>query len=121
MSGRVLIVEDEQMLASVLARLLRRQLSFAVELAPNGQVGLDKANADPYDLILSDIKMPEMDGITMVRVIREGGGPNKSTPIVLLTGYHDEGLRASEELGTGFVGKPFRRPVLLDAIKEQLP
>lgn len=120
MSRRALVVEDELMLVSVLRRVLRRELAFEVDTALNGREGLDKASAEPYDIILSDIRMPEMDGITMVRSIRTSQGPNAGTAIVMLTGYHTEGRRAAGELDTGFVAKPFRRAVLLEAIDQAL-
>lgn len=120
MSARVLIVEDESALCELLERMLRRKFDVDVDLAGNGKVGLNKANANVYDLIFSDIRMPEMDGVSMVHSIRAGAGPNATTPIVMVTGFHEEGRLAARKFGARFVAKPFRRQALLNAISDVL-
>lgn len=121
MSGaRVLVVEDEAALVRILRRTLERKFSVEVDSAPDGQQGLACATDTPYDLILSDIRMPQMDGISMLERIREGGGPNRSTPVVLLTGHHEEGKAAAEALDARFMGKPFKRQALFEMVRELL-
>jgi CheY-like chemotaxis protein len=80
----VLLVDDEPGIASGLARLLRRD-GHAVEIAANGQVALDKLRECPYDLILSDLRMPELDGPGLYRVLAQHY-PQLLTRFIFLTG-----------------------------------
>jgi two-component system response regulator HydG len=118
---RVLVVEDEEELVEIIEHWLVRKLGAEVDSATDGRAGLERASARPYDLILSDIRMPEMDGIAMVQQIRSGAGPNRATPVVILTGHHDEGREAASQLHARFVGKPFSRALLLEAVQDLLP
>jgi CheY-like chemotaxis protein len=120
MSARVLIVEDEPAMVRVIRRAIVRGFGAEVDEANDGQVGLEQATARAYDLIVSDIRMPQMDGISMIERIRGGDGPNRGTPIVILTGHHEEGQAAAHELGARFVAKPFSRQVLLELVGELL-
>jgi CheY-like chemotaxis protein len=117
---RVLIVEDEAELANIVGRWLVRKFGAQVDSAANGRVGLERASACLYDLIVSDIRMPEMDGIAMVQHIRSGTGPNRSTPVVIVTGHHEEGMEAADQLHARFLGKPFSRALLLETVGELL-
>ena len=119
MSARVLIVEDERELVELMRRLLKRNFDVEVDTAGNGRKGLEKATARVYDLILSDITMPELNGVTMVQRIR-AGGPNARTPVIIVTGHHAEGIAAATRLGARFVAKPYRRKTLIDAAAELL-
>ncbi|MCA9711080.1 MAG: response regulator, partial [Myxococcales bacterium] len=110
--GRVLIVEDEALMVRVIERTLSREFRVGqIDVVYDGKAGLERAMAEPYDLILSDIRMPEMDGLTMIAGIRGAVGPNRGTPIVIVTGHHDEGTAAAAELDARIVRKPFARQV----------
>lgn len=87
----ILIVEDEEVQRKPLADELRDE-GFLVLLAQNGQEGLELAFREHPDLILLDILMPVMDGITMMRKLREKNLWGKTVPIILLTN-----LNANEE------------------------
>jgi two-component system chemotaxis response regulator CheY len=90
--------------------------------ADNGQHGLDafKANAD-VKLIITDYNMPEMDGITMIRKIRELGN-GKDVNVFMLTTESSPDLKAlGKEVGVkAWVTKPFNEEKLLAAIKKML-
>jgi CheY-like chemotaxis protein len=118
---RVLVVEDEDELVEIIEHWLVRNFGVEVDSAADGRVGLERATTRGYDLIVSDLRMPEMDGITMVQQIRSGAGPNRTTPVVILTGHHDEGRSAAKELDARFVGKPFSRATLLETVGDLLP
>jgi CheY-like chemotaxis protein len=120
-AARVLVVEDEEELVRLLERWLVRTFGAAVDSADNGRAGLERATVRTYDLIVSDIRMPEMDGIAMVQHIRSGTGPNRATPVVIVTGHHEEGVRAAGELDARFVAKPFSRAHLLEIVGDLLP
>lgn len=88
---KVLIVEDEAIISKAYAEGLRDE-GFLVFTAINGSVGLEIASREKPDIILLDILMPVMDGLTMMSKLRASGLYGKSVPIILLTN-----LSASEE------------------------
>ena len=102
--ARVLIVDDGAENRELL-KLLMQDAGLMVDEAENGQVGVDKATAQPYDVILMDVNMPVMDGFTATRKLRQQG---IETPIIALTanamaGYEQECLDAGY---SGYLSKP---------------
>ena len=89
--AKILIVEDEVVISKVYADELREK-GFSVFAAISGQKGLEVALREKPDLILLDILMPVMDGLTMMNKLRQDGLYGKNVPIILLTN-----LSASEE------------------------
>lgn len=85
MAKKILIVEDELKLASVLSAKLEK-MDFEVLTAGNGEEGLRKVANDKPDLILLDIVMPVMDGLTMLKKLREA---NDKTPVIVLSNLSD--------------------------------
>lgn len=81
-SKHILIVEDELSLCRVLADELRDQ-GFAVSTASNGIEGLQVALAEHPDLIFVDVVMPRMDGLTMIKKLREDGWGKKAAMVIL--------------------------------------
>ena len=69
---RILLVEDEIMLAEILSDTLSDR-DFAVDLARDGVQGLELASNSQYDVIVTDVMMPKMDGFTMVKKLRSQG------------------------------------------------
>jgi heavy metal response regulator len=78
---KILIVEDEKKVASFVKKGLQEE-GYAVDLASNGEDGLRLATENPYDLVILDIYMPKLDGLTVLRRLREG---RVRTPVLLLT------------------------------------
>lgn len=81
---KILIVEDEKDQREILVDEFKAQ-EFEVVTAENGQKGLNVAKEEKPDVILLDIVMPVMDGITMMTKLRESSTWGKSVPIILLT------------------------------------
>jgi DNA-binding response OmpR family regulator len=108
---RILVVEDERLLAGALKRGLEAE-GYAVDVAPDGQVGLWRARGQSYDAMVLDIMLPGMNGFQICATLRE---EDNWTPILILTakdGEYDE----AEALDTGaddFLSKPFSYVVLL--------
>ena len=121
MSARVLIVEDEVALIDIFRRILARARDLTIDAATDGRAGLEKARANAYDVIFSDLRMPEMDGRAMVHNLRSGDGPNSSTSVVVVTSFCDEGRTAAKELGARYVAKPLRRKQVLRVLDEIIP
>jgi two-component system cell cycle response regulator len=113
MTPRILSIDDSKTIRLALARLFR---PFACEWreAANGEEGLIVATREKPDLIILDHNMPVMDGITMLRKLREDPGL-KRTPVIMLTAESGpESLATVARLGVrDYVTKPFREEELL--------
>lgn len=95
---KILIVEDETSLINILEDKFSSE-GFEVLKANNGQIGLDKALSDFPDLILLDIAMPVMDGLEMLKLLREDKRGN-AMPVIILTNYGDmEKFNQAKDLG----------------------
>jgi DNA-binding response OmpR family regulator len=109
--ARILLVDDDTNLLDMLSLALE-DASHEVHTAPDGMVGLKKAQAVRPDLVLSDVNMPGLDGFSLCRRLRDAG---IDAPIVLLTARDTEIDQAlGLELGADdYVTKPFSTRVLL--------
>ncbi len=112
--GRVLVVDDDVELARSNERYLRRA-GFEVGLAHDGAKGLARVEAEEWDVVLSDITMPEMDGIEMLRRIRESG---REVPVLLLTANPglDSAMNAVTYGALQYLMKPVVTEKLLGAV-----
>jgi len=117
-SGTILLVEDEDMVRVVAERALARH-GYTVITARNGEEGLELLGSrNDFDLLISDVVMPVMDGPTMVRHARERF---PKLPILFMSGYAEEQLRKSIDLdNVAFVPKPFSVQQLAEAARGAL-
>lgn len=105
MSRRILVIDDDPHLRDVVIYALQRE-GYAVEAASDGQQGLDRfERAGPFDLVVLDVLMPEMDGLTVCRRLRQGS----RVPIVFLSSRDEEidKILGLELGGDDYVTKPF--------------
>ena len=93
--ARLLIIDDERGIRNTLREILTDE-GHEVEVAENGKQGLEMAQAQVYDLIFSDIKMPEMDGMEVLKALKNGENDengdatlNGECPIVMISGHGD--------------------------------
>jgi len=118
---KILIIDDEPHICAVLREILVRE-GFTVEVAPDGQVGVAMWRKDPVDLVLTDIFMPNKDGIETILELKRSRPHAK---IIAMTGGGQQRFR---EMGpiAAFLGaeltleKPFNRQSLLAAIRSVL-
>lgn len=112
--GRVLVVDDDVELARASERSLRRA-GYFVALAHNGVEGLKRAEAEEWDVILSDITMPEMSGIELLRRIKESGN---EVPVLLLTANPDldSAVNAVSYGALQYLTKPIESEKLVSAV-----
>src|SRR4051812_4994110 len=68
--AKLLIVDDEESYRQVLSVIFKGE-GYAVETAPNGQAALTQLKKNPCDIIISDVRMPDMDGIALLKAVRE--------------------------------------------------
>jgi DNA-binding response OmpR family regulator len=102
---RILIVEDEQKIASLLASGLSEQ-GFTADVAGDGESALNEARVGRYDAILLDLSLPKIDGLQVLRVLRE---ENNLVPVLILSARSEVGERINglESGADDFVPKPF--------------
>jgi CheY-like chemotaxis protein len=103
----VLIVDDAKTNRRILRRVLEKS-SHRVDEASNGQEALDRSASNHYDLMITDINMPGMDGYELVQHVRAGIGCNASMPIVALSGcVTDSERQHAHEVGVNaYLAKP---------------
>jgi len=116
-AGRVLLVEDEDSLAESIRYSLERE-GFAVTVAPDGRKALERFRADPPDLVILDLMLPEVSGLDVCRIIRE----ESTVPIVMVTAKDSEADKvAGLELGADdYVTKPFSVRELVSRVRAHL-
>jgi len=119
---RALIVDDNPTNRLVAGRMLK-DFDIQTDTACDGAEAVTAANRFNYDLILMDLRMPEMDGFQATRTIRARGGRLAAVAIVAFTANaFPEDIKACLEAGmNGFVVKPARKKALVDAILRVLP
>jgi PAS domain S-box-containing protein len=115
---RVLVVEDEPAVRRVVRRILERA-DYGVVEAANGLEALERLEqGGPFDLVVSDLVMPEMGGLELARRLRDRPGRAR---MLVMSGYseeeHAQGVR---DLGVWFLKKPFTADRLLDAVRRAL-
>lgn len=117
MNTRILTVDDSRTMLELLGATLRGA-GYEVIQAENGQQGLDMLDANEVDLIITDINMPIMDGITFIKRLRAEAA-HSATPILILTteSSNDKKAQGREAGATGWVVKPFDPGKLLDVIR----
>jgi len=120
---KILVIDDERAIRNTLKEILEFE-SYSVDIAENGRIGLERALAGTYDLIFTDIKMPEMDGMEFLTAYREGilQQNNEEAPVVVITG-HGSVDAAVESLKSGafdFIQKPLDLNRLLLTVKHAL-
>ncbi len=115
---RLLLVEDEEDAARMIAKGLRQE-SHAVDVASDGESGLDKALSHPYDLIILDIRLPETDGWTVCRELRQAG---LQTPVLILTasGSYEDRVKGLDLGADDYLVKPFDFNELLARVRALL-
>ena len=115
---RVLVVDDEASIRDLLAKTLALA-EYDVDVAADGRSALERMRLYPYDLLIVDLRMPGMDGLT---VIREAKRYKTDLPVLIITGFSTESS-AIEAVNLGVAGyltKPFRVPQVLAAAAKAL-
>ena len=115
---RILVVDDEQAVRDLLSKTLT-MADYDVDAADDGPSALDKMRAVEYDLLITDLKMPGMDGLS---VIREARKLAPDLRVIIITGYSTEASAIEAiNLGvSGYLTKPFRLPRILAAAARAL-
>ena len=115
---RILLVEDDSGVAGFIVKGLTEE-RYAVDQSADGEEGYVMANAIPYDLIILDVMLPTLDGISICRRLRSQG---KSVPIILLTAKDtiEDRVTGLDMGADDYLTKPFAFPELLARIRSLL-
>jgi excisionase family DNA binding protein len=116
--ARVLVVDDEEGIRDLLMKTLQLA-EYEVDLAHDGSSALDRLRVGAYDLLITDLRMPGVDGLA---VIQEARRLKSDLPVIIITGYSTE-ASAIEAINLGVQGyltKPFRVPRVLSAAAKAL-
>ena len=116
--ARILIVDDEQSLRQMLVVLLQRE-GYQVDQAPDGQAALEQVAGQSYDLIISDIQMPRLSGIELLRRLRQ---QDDETTTIMITAFSstEEAVEAMKLGAYDYITKPFKNDEIRLVIKKAL-
>jgi two-component system response regulator PilR (NtrC family) len=118
MSQKILVVDDEQIIRESLSFILKQE-GFTVDEAANGKEALAKHEIDPYTLIITDIEMPEMKGVELLKQIRTRT-PEAMVVIITAFGSVETAIQALREGAADYLLKPINFDDLLYRVKKLL-
>lgn len=116
-----IVVEDSPMMRQLISFALSRIKNLSVTEAEDGIAALKKINEKRFDIVITDINMPIMDGLKLVRKIRENDS-YQDVPIVVVTteGLQEDRERALALGANAYITKPIQAPEVIDTVKKLL-
>jgi len=116
--ARILVVDDEEHIRRVLNVLLSKQ-GYAVDLAAGGQEALDHLTRHVHDAVLCDLRMPDLDGLEVLRRIK---AHDPEVPVIIITAYAsvDTALAAMKQGAYDYISKPFKEDEILHVLAKAL-
>lgn len=121
--AKILVIDDERAIRNTLKEILGDE-GHSVDVAEDGKKGMEKARQNEYDLIFSDVKMPEIDGIELLTTLKQPADENSyvDCPIVMISGHGDieTAVEALKKGAYDFIEKPLDLNRLLITIKNAL-
>lgn len=123
MTKKILVIDDEELVIRSVGKLLQKQ-GYEVLMASSGEEAIDLVQKEVIDLVVFDVRMPQMNGIEAIKVIRQYQKKvgRKAIPEILITGYADESMmREAETLKVAdCLYKPFDVRDFLTCVKKHL-
>ncbi len=115
---KVLAIDDEKIVLESIQKILTQE-NFEVDVSLSSREGLDRAMSREYDLILTDIRMPEIGGMRILRDIKRA---KPSLPVIIITGYATvkSAVQAMKLGASDYIEKPFTPDMLLSAAKRSI-
>jgi two-component system copper resistance phosphate regulon response regulator CusR len=115
---RILVVEDEPVAATVLAKGLREH-AYAVDIAADGVTALEQIASTDYDLVILDILLPRLNGLDLCRQLR---ADDSAVPVLMLTarGWLDQRVEGLDAGADDYLSKPYHFPELLARVRALL-
>ena len=114
---RFLIVDDFSTMRRIIRGLLKEAGFVEADEAEDGKIGLQKLNSSPFDFVITDVNMPNMDGFEMLESMKQSD-KLKGIPVLMITAEasKDDVLRAAQIGAAGYIVKPFSKATLEDKI-----
>ncbi len=121
MAKKILVIDDEGIVIKTVGNLLKRE-GYLAEVVNNGFQAIETVKDNDFDLIIADIRMPNIDGVTTIKKIKENLRENKKAdiPTIFITGYADSDAHIKAREFGKVLFKPFDLTEFLDAVKEAL-
>jgi CheY-like chemotaxis protein len=123
MAKRILVIDDEELITKSLLRLLSNE-GYSAAVVKSGKEAIEKVKESDFDLVICDVRMPEVDGIKTIEKLRQAQKAlgKKPIPEILITGYADEDkYKDALKLGvTDYIFKPFDTKQFLETIQRNL-
>ena len=118
---RILIIDDDERICDVVKRGLEGMSDFQVSVAYNGKDGIKSARRLKPDLILLDIRMPEMNGMEVLKILKEGDD-TMEIPIFMLSAVHEDSakIKCNSEYADIYIEKPIPLVFLKEKIEQVL-
>jgi len=116
--ARILIVDDDESIRKILSTILKEE-GYVVDTAENGKEAIDKSTAKLYNLALIDVRLPDVEGVTLLARLKETVPRMRK---IIITGFPSiqNAIEAVNNKADGYMLKPFEIGKILEAIKEQL-
>jgi DNA-binding response OmpR family regulator len=120
MDASILVVDDEADLIATYERILRR-LGYAVVSAGSRRTALEAIRSRPLKLVIADLRLPDGDGLNIVRAVRESS--RTPPPVIVVTGYTSDANRtkALEAGAVAYIAKPFSISWFSELVRKYLP
>lgn len=119
MAEKILIVDDEPDMLKLLSMIIREKSPYEVTTTNNPVEAIELAKKGGFDLVISDLKMPGLDGIEIIEAVKR---LDEDTPVVIITAYGtvESASEAMLKGGFDFITKPFRKEQILFTIDKAL-
>ena len=117
-NNRILVVDDDESIRKILSTILQDE-GYAVETAENGREAIDKSNAKIYNLALIDVRLPDIEGVALLTMLKETVPRMRK---IIITGFPtvQNAIEAVNNKADAYMLKPFEIGKILETIKEQL-
>jgi DNA-binding NtrC family response regulator len=119
MAEKILIVDDEPDMLRLLSMILRDRTSYEITTTNNPVEAIELAKKGGFDLVLSDLKMPGLDGIEIIEAVKK---VDEDVPVIIITAFAsvESAAEAIQKGGFDFITKPFRKEQILFTIDKAL-
>ena len=121
MAKKILVIDDEGMITKTIGNLLKRE-GYIIDISESGQEAIEKTKNTTFDLIIADIRMPQMDGLETISNIKKYLKENKKPdiPTIFITGYADSDAHIKAEKFGKVIFKPFDMKEFLTEVTKSL-
>jgi len=119
MTEKILIVDDEPDMLKLLTMIIKDKTAYAATTTNNPFEALEMAKTGQYDLIISDMKMPELGGLELLKRMRQAG---IDVPVIMITAYSttEAAQEALDDNAFDFIAKPFKKEKIIFSIEKAM-